>query len=63
MSNAPTVIICAPQGAGKSRNAKALQALFGCSCIVDEWDGVSELPPGALALTNALAADVRREVA
>ena len=53
MREAPIVIVIAPPGAGKTRNAAALAARFGCNRIVDEWDGVSELQPGTLALTNA----------
>ena len=52
MRHLPIVIVIAPQGTGKTRNAAALAARFGCNCIVDEWDGVSELQPGTLALTN-----------
>ena len=47
------VVIIAPAGAGKTRNQAALKKMFGCTSIVDEWDGRSPLPPGALALTNA----------
>lgn len=47
------VVIIAPAGAGKTRNQAALKKIFGCTSIVDEWDGRSPLPPGALALTNA----------
>lgn len=52
MTNLPVVIISAPQGAGKNRNAEALAGRFGCSRIVDEWDGRQALQPGDLALTN-----------
>jgi hypothetical protein len=48
----PIVIVIAPQGAGKNRHAEALMQRFGCTHIVDEWDGVAELAPGALALCN-----------
>lgn len=49
---APTVFVSAPQGAGKSRHAETLRQLFGCTQIVDEWDGSSAVPPGSLVLTN-----------
>lgn len=49
---APTVYVSAPQGTGKSRNAKALQVMFGCTSIVDDWDGVSPVSAGALVLTH-----------
>ncbi len=52
MKQPPVVIVSAPQGAGKSLAAEALVARFGCTSIVDEWDGRGELPPGALALTS-----------
>lgn len=47
------VVIIAPQGAGKTRNEAALMKIFGCTSVVDEWDGRTALPRGALALTNA----------
>lgn len=47
------VVIHGPQGCGKTRNAQALAAHFGCSRIIDDWDGASPLPEGALALTSA----------
>ena len=37
MSN--TVLIHGPQGCGKIRNAQALAAHFGCSQVVDDWNG------------------------
>lgn len=47
----PTIVF-GPAGCGKSSKATQLQENFGCSEVVDEWDGVSPLPAGALALTN-----------
>jgi hypothetical protein len=59
MNKSPvTVIVVAPQGAGKSLHAAALASRFGCTSIVDEWDGLSELPTGALALTNVELGDL-----
>lgn len=55
---APTVIVVAPQGAGKSLYAHELSLRFGCTTIVDDWDGVQELPAGALALTNIPLAEL-----
>lgn len=67
MKQLPIVIVCAPQGAGKSRASETLRKRFGCTHIVDEWDGVTPLAPGALALTNlepsALADDAQQEAA
>lgn len=54
----PTVIVVAPQGAGKSLYAHELSLRFGCTTIVDDWDGVQELPAGALALTNMPLAEL-----
>ncbi|MEN1774081.1 hypothetical protein AAIH29_21385 [Pseudomonas aeruginosa] len=47
-----TIIIAAPARAGKTRNATALAKAFGCQQIVDNWDGYSAIPSGALVLTN-----------
>lgn len=48
-----TVVIHGPRGCGKTKHAEAFARRFGCTQIVDDWDGVSELPLDALALTNA----------
>jgi len=45
-------MISAPQGAGKTHNAEALRVMFGCSSVVDGWDGIRAVPPGALVLTS-----------
>ena len=50
MSN--TVLIHGPQGCGKTRNAQALAAHFGCSRIVDDWNGQSKIEEGSLVLTS-----------
>jgi hypothetical protein len=57
MNILPVVIISAPQGSNKTSHANALANRFGCTRIVEEWDGVSDLQPGDLALTNIPAAD------
>lgn len=49
-----TVVIHGPQGCGKTRNARALAAHFGCSRIVDDWDGQSKIEEGSLVLINAM---------
>lgn len=49
---AAPVVIYAPAGAGKSQHADVLKRMFGCTSIVDPWDGVTPLPDGSLALTN-----------
>ncbi len=52
MRTSPTIVVVAPSGTGKTRLAQQLANRFGCTAILDEWDGVSELPAGTLALTN-----------
>lgn len=47
-----SLIIVGPQGSGKTKNAAAFLRAFGCSQVVDEWDGMSPLKGGDLALTN-----------
>lgn len=46
------MVVYAPQGAGKSQHAGALAEMFGCTHVVDEWDGIAPLDDGALALTS-----------
>ena len=53
MAKSPTsVIVIAPQGAGKTFNSKLIAKAFGCTSILDDWDGKKRLQPGTLALTN-----------
>lgn len=47
-----SVIVHGPQGCGKTSAAQVLQRHFGCTQIVDEWDGREPLPDGALVMTN-----------
>lgn len=47
-----TILIHGPQGCGKARNAQALAAHFGCSKVVDDWNGRDRVVAGALVLTN-----------
>lgn len=55
VSKPDVVVIYGPQGCGKSANADQFLHEFSyCSCLVDDWDGCSALPTGALALTNVL---------
>jgi len=57
MSNSlNAVFVIAPQGHGKTRHAQALAAMFECTSIVEDWDGVSNVPNGALVLSNVLPA-------
>lgn len=47
----PMIITGAPS-TGKTKNAEVFMRVFGCSRVVDEWDGVRRLSDGDLALTN-----------
>lgn len=47
-----TTIVHGPQSCGKTRHAEALARHFGCDRVVDDWDGFSPIPAGALVLTN-----------
>lgn len=51
---APTVFVCAAQGAGKNLYAPVIARLFGCTQVVEEWCRGMEVPPGSLVLTNEL---------
>lgn len=57
MSN--TVVIHGPQGCGKTRNAQALAAHFGCTRIIDDWNGRDRVEEGSLVLTNIDAFDMK----
>jgi len=52
MSTPKTVILTAPQGSGKSRDAEAMRIKLGCTAIVEEWGTHLAITPGALHLTN-----------
>lgn len=54
----PIHIVWGPAGSGKSRIGQQLALAVGATQLVDAWDGLSPLPAGALALTNAEAFDV-----
>ena len=47
---AAPLVVYGPQGCGKTTNARAIADYFRCTSIVDNWDGRSRLPDGALAL-------------
>lgn len=44
---------------GKTTQAEELRREFGCSKIVDGWNGRDELKPGALHLTNIHPSSLR----
>lgn len=56
----PTVFVFAPQGAGKTANAEALRAMFGCTSVMDDWEigSGSFIPDGALVLSSLLPYDL-----
>lgn len=59
-----TVIVAAPQGAGKSRAAPLLLEQLGLSRVVDDWwPSEAALQPDALHLTNAHPDDARQALA
>ena len=57
-SSLPPLVIYGPHGCGKTTNRQMLAAKFECTVIVDDWDGQSWLPNGALALTSLTAAKI-----
>jgi len=46
------IILYGLQGSGKSRRAEEYRAMYGCSRVVDDWDGISPLNDGDLVITN-----------
>jgi len=52
MQSETPVVIYAPQGCGKTRNAAALAAHYEKKVVVDDYDSSQALTPGALHLTN-----------
>lgn len=52
------IILSAPQGWGKTRQAEALKREFGCTSVVDDWHPRKHLTPGALHLTNMHPGDL-----
>lgn len=55
---AAAIILSAPQGWGKTRQADQLQAEFNCRHVVDEWHPCMGLRPGALHLTSMHPGDI-----
>lgn len=55
-----TVILTAPQGWGKTRNAAALTRELGCKHVIDDWEPRGgRITRGALHLTNVSADELR----
>jgi hypothetical protein len=46
------LIVVGPQGCGKTQLAGQMLDFFGCTKLLDSWEG-EPLPDGALALTNS----------
>ena len=51
-ASARAVIVCGPQGCGKTRHAAALAAHFGVDRIIDEWMPGDRVEPDALHLSQ-----------
>ncbi len=47
------IIVIGKQGSGKSDAVNAIKQSIPAFEIVDQWDGISELPDNSLAITNA----------
>jgi len=47
-----SVVIYGPEGCGKSLLSQDMKKHFGCTAVVDGWDGEADLPDGVLAITN-----------
>jgi MoxR-like ATPase len=54
MASAKTVILCGPQGSGKTMMAQQTAAKYGCAQVVDGWDEKQPLTPGAMHITNVV---------
>jgi len=58
-----SVVVYGPQRCGKTRNAEALRRHFGLNRVVDDWDGISDVPAaGALILTNVIPTRSRQTI-
>lgn len=49
---AAAIIICGPQGCGKTRNSEALAKHYGKTVIVNDWTFGQPLPDDAICLTS-----------
>ncbi|OGO99927.1 MAG: hypothetical protein A2Z93_14395 [Curvibacter sp. GWA2_64_110] len=56
--SAPTIILSAPQGWGKTRQKAALQVEFKCRHVIDDWHPSLGTCPGALHLTSMHPGDL-----
>lgn len=55
---APTIILSAPQGWGKTRRKHQLQVEFNCRHVIDNWHPNLGICPGALHLTSMHPGDL-----
>lgn len=55
---APTIILSAPQGWGKTRRKHQLQVEFNCRHVIDNWHPNLGICPGALHLTSMHPSDL-----
>lgn len=53
-----TIILTAPQGWGKTRNAETLRQEFQCTQVVEEWRPGHCTVEGALHLTNVPPSEI-----
>ena len=46
------IILYGKISTGETPTAERIKNLYGCETVIDEWDGTSFLPDGALAITS-----------
>jgi len=46
------IILHGPQGYGKTQAANVIINRYKIKRVIEEWDGVTNIPEGALAVTN-----------
>ncbi len=51
-TSSPGILICGPQGCGKTSHAKMLAQFYGKELILDNWTGTTPVPSNAIALTS-----------
>lgn len=46
------IILHGPQGSGKTQAANLIISRYKIKEVIEEWDGITKIPEGALAVTN-----------